>query len=116
MLTESAIEAFAIKLLERLGYTHLHGPGIAPDSDNPERSNYADVLLQGRLSQAALRINHRLARDVVEMALKDVQRASASPDLLAGNEAFHRLLTEGSRVERHEIGWQPTRHNCHLRR
>ena len=103
-LTESAIEAFAIKLLERLGYTYLHGPSIAPDSDNPERSNYADVLLQGRLSQAAWRINHRLPRDVVDTALKDVQRATASPELLAGNEAFHRLLTEGVPVSLQKDG------------
>jgi type I restriction enzyme, R subunit len=94
MLTESAIEAFAIKLFERLGYTYLHGPDIAPDSERPERANYADVMLEGRLAQAALRINHRLPAAVVETALKDVLRAH-SPDLLASNEAFHRLLTEG---------------------
>jgi type I restriction enzyme, R subunit len=94
MLTESAIEAFAIKLFERLGYTYLHGPDIAPDSERPERANYADVMLEGRLVQAALRINHRLPAAVVDTALKDVQRAQ-SPDLLASNEAFHRLLTEG---------------------
>jgi type I restriction enzyme, R subunit len=94
MLTESAIEAFAIKLFERLGYTYLHGPDMAPDSERPERANYADVMLGGRLAQAALRMNHRLPAAVVETALKDVQRAH-SPDLLASNEAFHRLLTEG---------------------
>ena len=102
-LTESAIEAFAIKLLERLGYTHLHGPSIAPDSDNPERSDYAEVLLSARLTQAARRINHRLPPDVVNMALKDVQRAT-SPELLASNEAFHRLLTEGVPVSLQKDG------------
>lgn len=30
MLTESAIEALAIKLLERQGYTYVHGPELAP--------------------------------------------------------------------------------------
>ncbi len=45
MLTESAIEGFAIKLFERLGYTYLHGPDIAPDSERPERANYGTVLL-----------------------------------------------------------------------
>ncbi len=94
MLTESAIEAFAIKLFERLGYTYLHGPDIAPDSDNPARASYAEVMLLGKLTQAALRINHKLPANLVESALKEVQRAH-SPDLLAGNEAFHRLLTEG---------------------
>jgi type I restriction enzyme R subunit len=34
-LTESAIEDFAIKLFERLGYSYTHAPDIAPDSDRP---------------------------------------------------------------------------------
>jgi type I restriction enzyme R subunit len=75
MLTESAIEAFAIKLFERLGYTYLHGPDIAPDSDNPARASYAEVMLLGKLTQAALRINHKLPANLVESALKEVQRA-----------------------------------------
>ena len=40
MLTESAIEAFAIKLLERQGYTYVHGPALAPDSARAERGHY----------------------------------------------------------------------------
>ena len=103
MLTESAIEAFAIKLFERLGYIYLHGPSIAPDSDRPERATYADVLLLERMTQAARRINHRLPKDVVDAALKDVQRIH-SPDLLANNEAFHRLLTEGVPVNLQKDG------------
>ncbi|RJG06544.1 hypothetical protein D3870_11455 [Noviherbaspirillum cavernae] len=58
-LTESAIEEFAIRQLERLGYTHLRGPDIAPDSERPERGNYAEVFLSGRLEQAVRRINSR---------------------------------------------------------
>jgi type I restriction enzyme, R subunit len=103
MLTESAIEAFAIKLLVRLGYTYLHGPSMAPDSEHPQRAHYADVLLPERMTQAAQRINHRLPKDVVDMALKDVQRIH-SPDLLANNEAFHRLLTEGVPVQQQKDG------------
>lgn len=103
MLTESAIETFAIKLFERLGYIYLHGPDIAPDSDSPERSSYAEVLLPGRMAQAAGRINHKLPRDVVAMALKEVQRAH-SPDLLASNEAFHRMLAEGVPVSMQKDG------------
>ncbi|MFO6407399.1 type I restriction endonuclease, partial [Pseudomonas aeruginosa] len=75
----------------------------APDSDYPERGDYADVLLLGRLEQAALRINAKLPADVVQAALKDVQRVQ-SPDLLANNEAFHRLLSEGVPVSRHKDG------------
>lgn len=44
-LTESAIEDFAIKLFERLGYDYVHDPGIAPDGEKPERSRYDEVSL-----------------------------------------------------------------------
>ena len=103
MLTESAIEAFAIKLLERQGYTYVHGPKLAPDSARAERSHYGEVLLGARLTQAARRINHRLPADLVDLAVKDVLRAG-SPELLASNEAFHRLLTEGVPVSRQQDG------------
>ncbi|MBC3365536.1 type I restriction endonuclease subunit R [Pseudomonas sp. SWRI154] len=102
-LTESAIETFAIRLLERLGYQPIHAPDSAPDSENPERSDYAEVLLLGRLEQAARRINTKLPADVIQAALKEVQRVQ-SPELLANNEAFHRLLSEGVPATLHKDG------------
>jgi len=60
-LTESAIEDFAIKLFERLGYDYIHAPDIAPDGDRPERSRYDEVLLTGRLESALKRINPKLS-------------------------------------------------------
>ena len=103
-LTESAIEEFAIRLLERLGYVHLHGPDIAPDGEAPERGDYAEVLLAGRLERAVARINPHLASDLRQEAIRELQRAQA-PELLAGNEALHRLFTEGVPVSRsHEGG------------
>ncbi len=103
-LTESAIEDFAIKLFERLGYDAVHGPDIAPDGEKPERSRYDEVLLAGRLEQAIRRINPKLSPVLLQTALKEVQRIH-SPDLLANNEAFHRLLTEGVKVSRQQDGF-----------
>ena len=37
-ITESAIETFAIELLEKQGYQYLHAPSIAPDSNTPEKT------------------------------------------------------------------------------
>jgi type I restriction enzyme R subunit len=104
-LTESAIEDFAIKLFERLGYDYLHGPDIAPDGIKPERNDYAEVLLSGRLEAALKRINPGLPAALLLDALKEVQRIH-SPELLANNEAFHRLLTEGVPVSRQKDGDQ----------
>ena len=104
-MSESAIEDFAIKLFERLGYDYLHGPDIAPDGDRPERRHYEEVLLTGRLEAALKRINPRLPAALLLDALKEVQRIH-SPELLANNEAFHRLLTEGVPVSTHKDGDQ----------
>ena len=102
-MTESAIEDFAIKLFERQGYEYIHAPDIAPDSDNPERSHYGEVLLVGRLAKAIKRINPSLADAVLQGALKDVGRIHTS-ELLANNEFFHRLLTEGVNVSYQQDG------------
>ena len=96
-LTESAIEAFAIKLFERLGYIYIHAPDIAPDGDHPERSRYDDVILNQRLCSAVQRINPLIPPLAQQQAIKEVSRLH-SPDTLANNETFHRLLTEGINV------------------
>lgn len=93
-LTESAIDTFAIQVWERQGYTFIHGPELAPDGDTPERRDYSDVLLVGRLEQALRRINPGIAPVLLNEALREVQRLH-SPDLLANSEASHQLLTEG---------------------
>jgi hypothetical protein len=52
------IEAFAIELLDKLGYEYIYAPDIAHDGENPERDSYAQVLLLNRLQNAVKRINH----------------------------------------------------------
>lgn len=96
-LTESAIEAFAIKLFERLGYSYIYAPEIAPDGERPERSHYDEVLLPERLRTAVRRINPSVPLVAQIEAIKEVERIH-SPELLANNEAFHRMLTEGVKV------------------
>ena len=93
-ITESAIELLAIKNLEGLGYQYLYGPDIAPDGANPELTTYEQVILAHRLKQAVKRINTDIPADAQNEAIKEIQRI-ASPELLANNETFHRLLTEG---------------------
>ena len=58
-ITESAIEKFAIELLEKQGYQYIYAPSIAPDSDTPERQSFEDVWLFERLQTAVGRISQR---------------------------------------------------------
>ena len=102
-LTESAIEDFALKLLDRLGYQYVPGPELAPDGERPERGDYGEVILAGRLEQALRRINPTLSAAVLAEAAKEIRRL-ASPELLSGNEQFHRWLTEGLTINSHREG------------
>ena len=98
-ITENTIESFAIELLEKLGYAYIYAPDIAPDSENPERSSYEEVLLVNRLQNAVKRINPGIPPAAQLEAIKEIQRI-ASPELLTNNETFHRLLTEGIPVSK----------------
>lgn len=102
-LTESQIESFAIQLFEQLGYKSLYGPDIAPDGSAPLRTSFEEVVMKGILQRAVKRINHDLPSDVCDDAVNEVFRI-ASPDLLANNEQFHRMLTEGISVSVHRDG------------
>ena len=102
-ITESEIEHFAIELLEKQGYQYVYAPDIAPDSDTPERNRFEDVLLLERLRNAAGRINPNIPADAREDAIKQILRLN-SPELIANNEAFHRMLTEGIKVSYQKDG------------
>jgi type I restriction enzyme R subunit len=102
-ITENTIEAFAIELLHKLGYEYIYAPDIAPDSENPERERFSDVLLLNRLQNVVKRINRSIPADAQSEAIKEIQRI-ASPELLTNNETFHRLLTEGIPVSKRVDG------------
>lgn len=102
-ITESEIEQFAIELLEKQGYQYIYAPDIAPDGDRLERESFEDVLLLERLQTAVGRINPDIPVEVRENAIKQIQRLN-SPELIANNEAFHRMLTEGIKVSYQKDG------------
>lgn len=96
-MTESEIELFVIEQLEHLGYQHIYAPDIAPDGEKPGRQSFEDVLLIERLQEAVGRINPKVPAEARDEAVKQIQRLN-SPELIANNEAFHRMLTEGIKV------------------
>ncbi|HQM84242.1 MAG TPA: type I restriction endonuclease subunit R [bacterium] len=102
-LTESHIESFAIELLEKEGFSYLYGPDFAPDSDNPMRGSFEDVIIPDLLKKAVDRINSSIPEDARVDAIKQVMRLS-SPELISSNEVFHRMLTEGITVNYQKNG------------
>jgi type I site-specific restriction-modification system R (restriction) subunit len=85
--TESVVEDAALTWLKALGYAVLHGPDIAAGEPAAERSDpdYRDVLLEGRLRQALVRLNSDLPHEALEDAyrkLRNVVQARSFAELL----------------------------------
>ena len=104
-LLESDIEQLTIERLEAKRWNYLYGPDIAPDGETPMRTSLDEVVLKEVLAKAVKRLNPTLTDDVRDEAIKTVLRI-ASPDTLANNEAFHRLLTEGVPVSTYHDGME----------
>ena len=96
-LTELKIEEFAIDLLKDQGYKHIYAPSVAPNSDNPLRNNFNDVLLESQLRSAIDRINPDIDPEIGNEVLGIVKRIE-SLDLISSNEAFHSMMIEGVNV------------------
>jgi len=97
-ITEGVVEQAALDWFRSLGYATLAGVVLAPGGLAPERSSYDQVVLTGRLRDAALRINPDLPAGVVDQAVIRLLRAE-SQNALAENERVHGLLTGGVPVE-----------------
>lgn len=102
-LTESDIEQMTIEILQSRGYEYLYGPDIAPDGQSPMRTSLGEVVLREKLEAAVRRLNPSLPAAVLDEAVKTVLRIG-STDLLADNEQFHDLLTQGVTVSVYEQG------------
>jgi len=108
--TESEIEVFSLDELSRLGFHFVAGPSIAPDVEavqgvlvaaaggsygvTEKRTSYSDVVLKHTLEKAINQLNPKLPEAARKEALKAVLSVY-SPQLIDGNEAFHKMLVEG---------------------
>ena len=97
-MTEDQLEQETLGWLTDVGYGHVYGPDIAPDSAAPERGSYRQVLLIERLRQAVARLNPNIPQAACEEAIKQVIDLG-TPVLLAANRHFHRLLVTGVPVQ-----------------
>ncbi len=102
-MTEDQLEQETLGWLAETGYSHCYGLDIAPDGPAPERSNYSQVLLVGRLREAIDRLNPFVPPVARIDALQQVLNLD-TPVLLAANRAFHQLLVNGVPVEYQKDG------------
>ena len=102
-MTEDQLEQEALSWLVETGYRHVCGYNIAPDSADPWRDNFQQVLLLGRLRDAIAKLNPSIPLVAREDAVKQVVDLGI-PALLSANQCFHRLLVNGVQVEYQKDG------------
>ena len=102
MINEQTLEDNCLAWFEQGGWDVLHGPDIAPDSSNPLRKDYSQVVLENELLNAFEKINPHLPTQALGTCFEQVLTKVSKPeslDLVTNNRAFHRLLLEGVPVE-----------------
>jgi type I restriction enzyme, R subunit len=97
-LVEQDVENLSLALLEAKGYNCIYGPTIAPDSENPEREKFSDVVLVDRLKNAIDHMNPNVSESAKNDAIRKILNLP-SQNLVENNEIFHKLLTDGVEVE-----------------
>ncbi len=97
-IIEDDVEKAALEILKELGYEYSYGPDIAPDSENPLRKDWDEVVLKDRLLSALTRINKGLSQAVLEEAAKKLLRLQSN-DSKVNNEKFHDYLINGLEIE-----------------
>ncbi len=102
-MTEDQLEQETLGWLAEVGYTHLYGPNIAYDGENPERDHYRQVVLVERLRGAMTKLNPKVPLAAREDALKQVLELGL-PVQLSANRLLHRLLVSGVPVQYQKDG------------
>ena len=97
-LSEATVEEAGLEWFRDLGYETRFGTEIAPDGPRPERANFGEVLLRGRLRAALARLNPQLPETAREEALARFQQVE-TPSLVEENRRLHRMIVDGLDVE-----------------
>ena len=66
MTTEDQLEQLCIDWFKELDWEYECGYDIAPDSENPKRKDYKEVLIVDRLRDSLIRINPDVPQDKID--------------------------------------------------
>ena len=93
-MNETQLENLCLDWFSENGWEVVHGVDIAPDSSNPLRKDYKQVLIESDLQTAFERLNPHLPVGCFEQVLQKLSKPE-SLDLITNNRAFHHMLLEG---------------------
>ena len=93
-ITEDHLEQQCLEWFQHIGYSHVFAPQLDSDGASPERSDFRQVILSGRLRTALQRLNPGVPASTIDTAVLQLANPNV-PGLLASNRQFHRWLTQG---------------------
>lgn len=93
-MNETQLENLCLDWFSENGWQVVHGIDIAPDSSNPLRKDYKQILIEADLQAAFERLNPHLPASCFEQVWQKLSKPE-SLDLVTNNRAFHRMLLEG---------------------
>ena len=83
-ISEDDLEQMCLEWFQEIGYTFIHGPLLAPDGETPERDDYRQVVLTGRLRSALTKLNPGVPAATIESAVLGQLRDALLPRLISG--------------------------------
>ncbi|MDN5690748.1 MAG: type I restriction endonuclease subunit R [Acinetobacter sp.] len=93
-MNETQLENLCLDWFAENGWEVVHGIDIAPESSNPLRKDYKQILLEADVQAAFERLNPHLPASCFDQVLLKLSKPE-SLDLVTNNRAFHRMLLEG---------------------
>lgn len=93
-MNETQLENLCLDWFAENGWEVVHGIDIAPDSSNPLRNDYKQIVLEADVQAAFERLNPHLPASCFDQVLLKLSKPE-SLDLVTNNRAFHRMLLEG---------------------
>lgn len=98
-LTEDTLaEQPVIDWLRELGYETLFSPDLAPGGAFMERSDYREVVLEGRIRRSLKRINPHIPDEALDEVAKKIIKYEHH-DIELGNKEMYEMLTRGVKVD-----------------
>lgn len=98
MINGDQLEQLCLDWFRDGGFEYAYGPEIGHEGNSPERVDYRQVVLTSRLLDTIKRINPQIPQSALEEAAHVVAKPD-HPSLIQNNRAFHRLLTDGIKVQ-----------------
>ena len=72
LITEDLLEQQCLDWFKEIGYSYVFAPALAPDGDSPERDDFRQCILPGRLRSSLQRLNPKVPCATIDSAISQL--------------------------------------------